>query len=223
MKFVLANFFKEILMILMSLLPYSTIHCVPCWIVTLSLSIIILLFDLVFHGWTTKLSWLNDKGGMLKGNGELLKQTSIYSLTVPWEVEWRFWVTRHVVIHNWEQHGQEEAQSKQVSAKFIEMFLPSTIYLWLSVWLMILENSSPKKLLISGLLLLNQICLPITINATSTVTASCFSEFNLLSESEVFDLITASSKNSCPFDPISTKFLTECVDVLLSPITKIIN
>ena len=41
----------------------------------------------------------------------------------------------------------------------------------------------------------NQICLP--INATSTVTASCFSEFNLLSESEVFDLITASSKKSC--------------------------
>ena len=36
-------------MILMSFLPYSTIHCVPCWIVTLSLSIIILLFDLVFH------------------------------------------------------------------------------------------------------------------------------------------------------------------------------
>ena len=40
----------------------------------------------------------------------------------------------------------------------------------------------------------NQICLPITIKATNTVTAYCFSEFNLLSESEVFDLITASSK-----------------------------
>ena len=67
----------------------------------------------------------------------------------------------------------------------------------------------------------NQICLP--INATSTVTASCFSEFNLLSESEVFDLITASSKKSCPLDPIPTKLLNECVDVLLPPITKIIN
>ena len=67
----------------------------------------------------------------------------------------------------------------------------------------------------------NQICLP--INATSTVTASYFSEFNLLSESEVFDLITASSKKSCPLDPIPTKLLNECVDVPLPPITKIIN
>ena len=31
----------------------------------------------------------------------------------------------------------------------------------------------------------NQICLPVTINVTSTVTASCFSEINLLSESEL--------------------------------------
>ena len=65
--------------------------------------------------------------------------------------------------------------------------------------------------------------LPVTINATNTVTASCFSEFNLLSESEVFDVIKASSKKSCPLDPIPTKLLTECVHVLLSPITKIIN
>ena len=67
----------------------------------------------------------------------------------------------------------------------------------------------------------NQICLP--VNATSTVTASCFSEFNLLSELEVFDLITASSKKSCPLDAIPTKLLNECVDVPLPPITKIIN
>ena len=67
----------------------------------------------------------------------------------------------------------------------------------------------------------NQICLH--INATSTVTASCFSEFNLFSESEVFDLLTASSNKSCPLDPIRTKLLNECVDVLLPPITKIIN
>ena len=67
----------------------------------------------------------------------------------------------------------------------------------------------------------NQICLP--INATSTVTPSCFSEFNLLSESEVFDLITASFKKSCSLDPIPTKLLNECVVVLLPPITKIIN
>ena len=67
----------------------------------------------------------------------------------------------------------------------------------------------------------NQICLP--INATSTVTASCFSEFNLLSESEVFDLITASPKTSCPLDPIPTKLLNECLNLQLPPITKIIN
>ena len=39
----------------------------------------------------------------------------------------------------------------------------------------------------------------------------------------MFDLITASSKKSCPLDPIPTKLLNECVDVLLPPITKIIN
>ena len=69
----------------------------------------------------------------------------------------------------------------------------------------------------------NQICLPVTINATSSVAASCFSEFDLLSESEVFDLITASSKKSCPLDPIPIKLLTEYVDVPLPPITKIIS
>ena len=85
-----------------------------------------------------------------------------------------------------------------------------------------LENSSPKKLLISGLLIQTRSAFR-PINATSTVTASCFSEFNLLSESEVFDLITASAKKSFPLDPIPTKLLNECVDVLLPPITKIIN
>ena len=85
-----------------------------------------------------------------------------------------------------------------------------------------LENSSPKKLLISGLLIQTRSAFR-PINATSTVTASCFSEFNLLSESEVFHPITASSKKSCPLDPIPTKFLNECVDVLLPLITKIIN
>ena len=67
----------------------------------------------------------------------------------------------------------------------------------------------------------NQICLP--NNATITVTASCFLKFNLLFESEVFYLITASSKKSCPLYPIPTKLLNECVDVLLPPFTKIIN
>ena len=69
----------------------------------------------------------------------------------------------------------------------------------------------------------NQSRLPVTIDAASTVTASCFSEFTLLSESEVFDLIKASSKKSCLLDPIPTKLLTDFADVLLPPITKIIN
>ena len=39
----------------------------------------------------------------------------------------------------------------------------------------------------------------------------------------MFDLITASSKKSCPLDSDPTKLLNECVDVLLTPMTKIIN
>ena len=39
----------------------------------------------------------------------------------------------------------------------------------------------------------------------------------------MFDLIIASSKKSCPLDPIPTKLLNECVNVLLPLITKIIN
>ena len=39
----------------------------------------------------------------------------------------------------------------------------------------------------------------------------------------MLDLITASSKKSRPVDPFPTKLLNECVEVLLPPITKIIN
>ena len=39
----------------------------------------------------------------------------------------------------------------------------------------------------------------------------------------MFDLVTASSKKSFALDPIPIKLLNECVDVLLPPITKIIN
>ena len=42
----------------------------------------------------------------------------------------------------------------------------------------------------------------------------------MLSESEVFHLITASSKKFCPLDPIPTKLLTEYIDELLPSITK---
>ena len=88
-------------------------------------------------------------------------------------------------------------------------------------WLMILENFSAQKIADIRSVSTKQICLP--VNATSTVTVSCFSEFYLLSESEVFDLITASPKKSCSIDLIPTKLLNECIGVLLPSITKIIN
>ena len=99
-------------------------------------------------------------------------------------------------------------------------YLPMIISL-----LMILENFFAQKIadIRSDIRSVStkQICLP--VNATSTVTVSCFSEFYLLSESEVFDLITASPKKSCSIDLIPTKLLNECIDVLLPSITKIIN
>ena len=92
-------------------------------------------------------------------------------------------------------------------------------------WLMILENFFAQKIadIRSDIRSVStkQICLP--VNATSTVTVSCFSEFYLFSESEVFDLITASPKKSCSIDLIPTKLLNECIDMLLPSITKIIN
>ena len=52
---------------------------------------------------------------------------------------------------------------------------------------------------------------------------SSFSEFRLLSETEVHELIKLSTKTTCSLDPILTKLFTECLDVLPPPITKLIN
>ena len=49
------------------------------------------------------------------------------------------------------------------------------------------------------------------------------SEFRLLSETEVHELIKASTKTTCSVAPIPTKLFTECLDVLPPPITKLIN
>ena len=49
------------------------------------------------------------------------------------------------------------------------------------------------------------------------------SEVRLLSETEVHELIKASTKTSCSLAPNPTKLFTECLDVLLPPITKLIN
>ena len=49
------------------------------------------------------------------------------------------------------------------------------------------------------------------------------SKFNLLSQEEVHDLIRASKKKTCCLDPIPTKLVLDCLDILLPVITKIIN
>ena len=57
-------------------------------------------------------------------------------------------------------------------------------------------------------------------DTNGTVTNSTFSEFNLLSESEVYGLITLLSKTT---KPNPTKLVFECLDVLLPPITRVIT
>ena len=49
------------------------------------------------------------------------------------------------------------------------------------------------------------------------------SKFNLLSQQEVHDLIRASNNKICCLDPIPTKLVLDCLDILLPVITKIIN
>ena len=49
------------------------------------------------------------------------------------------------------------------------------------------------------------------------------SKFDLLSQEEVRDLVCASKKKTCSLDPIPTKLVFKCLDILLPVITKIIN
>ena len=49
------------------------------------------------------------------------------------------------------------------------------------------------------------------------------SKFDLLSREEVRDLVLASKKKTCSLDPIPTKLVFECLDILLLVIAKIIN
>ena len=49
------------------------------------------------------------------------------------------------------------------------------------------------------------------------------SKFDLLSQEEVHDLICASSKKTFSLDPIPTKLVSDCLDILLPVIPKIIN
>ena len=50
-----------------------------------------------------------------------------------------------------------------------------------------------------------------------------FQEFSLMSEDDTKRLITSSNKKSSSLDPIPTKLVIECLDVLLPVITKMIN
>ena len=45
----------------------------------------------------------------------------------------------------------------------------------------------------------------------------------LLSQTEVLELIKSSTSTICSLDPIPTKIFTECLHVLLTAITKLIN
>ena len=49
------------------------------------------------------------------------------------------------------------------------------------------------------------------------------SKFDLLSQEEVHALIRASTKKTCSLDPIPTKLVFDCLDILLPVIAKIIN
>ena len=48
-----------------------------------------------------------------------------------------------------------------------------------------------------------------------------FSEFRLLSETEVHELIKSSTKTTCSLNSNPTRLFTECLDVLPPPITKL--
>ena len=47
--------------------------------------------------------------------------------------------------------------------------------------------------------------------------------FERASEDEIEKLILGSSSKSCDLDPISTSMLKNCLDLLITPITDIIN
>lgn len=48
-------------------------------------------------------------------------------------------------------------------------------------------------------------------------------KFTPLSEEDIYDLIRSSNKKTCSLDPLPTKLVVDCLDVLLSSITKLIN
>ena len=65
--------------------------------------------------------------------------------------------------------------------------------------------------------------LPQTVILMTSMIDSLLFKFSSLSQGEVHDLVRASSEKSCGLDPIPTKLLLDCLDVLLPIITKMIN
>ena len=58
---------------------------------------------------------------------------------------------------------------------------------------------------------------------TTSKTTACFTQFEVLSEYEVANLINKASSKSCSLDPIPTCLVNKCVPDLLPSITNIIN
>ena len=52
---------------------------------------------------------------------------------------------------------------------------------------------------------------------------SKFTSFNQVSEKEVHDIITSSSTKTCDLDPIPTSLLKQYLDILITPITTLVN
>ncbi len=62
-----------------------------------------------------------------------------------------------------------------------------------------------------------------TTETSSTSAISSFDKFEVLNEEDVKYLITKSGKKSCALDPMPTSLVTECLDVLLPVIIRLIN
>ena len=97
--------------------------------------------------------------------------------------------------------------------------IKSFLMIYILRWSSILASFFTNKINAIRLEIGNQVGFPYISDANGTVTDSTFSEFNLLSESEVHGLIISPSKKSCPLDPIPTKLVIECLEMLLPPIT----
>ena len=125
-----------------------------------------------------------------------------------------------------ELHGEVQCepkaiiQCKQITFEYIEICWP-TFILHDHQLANNFGDFFTNKINAIRLEIANQVYSPYIRDANGTVTDSTFSEFNVLSESEVHGLIISSSRNeSCPLDTIPTKLVIEYHYALLSPITK---